>query len=468
MDTDVVVVGAGPTGLLLAGDLATAGARVTVLEKRPATLSNLTRAFAVHARSLEVLDARGLADELVTRGEPVRSIRLFQRLTISLADLPSRFRYVLVTPQYEVERLLRRRAEEAGAVFRYDTEVAGLTQDGTGVTLTSTAGERVRAAYVVGTDGARSTVRGAVGIPFPGRAVIRSMVLADVRLTRRPADTLTVAAAHDALGFIAPFGDGWYRFIGWQGDRDVSEDEPVDLDEVRAIARATLGDDHGMTEPRFLSRFHADERQAPTYRAGRVLLAGDAAHVHSPAGGLGMNTGLQDAANLGWKLAAALRLPGGEATGLLDSYQAERHPVGRQVLRASGGILRAATSRGPFARVASAVGVGIVSRAEPVRRRAAGFISALGIAYPRPRGAHPLVGTRARDLPLEGGSRLTEALRAGRFVVVAPAGAPTPELPAAPGEVDPAERVLARRADGGATALLVRPDGYVAGAVPAR
>lgn len=466
MDTDVMVVGAGPTGLLLAGDLATAGAHVVVLEKRAAALSNLTRAFAVHARSLEVLDARGLADELVATGRPVTSLRLFQRLTVDLADLPSRFPYVLVVPQYEVERLLRRRAEEAGAVFRYDTTVTGLTQDGEGVTVATPGGD-LSARYVVGTDGARSTVRDAVGIPFPGRAVIRSMVLADVRLARRPPDTLTVAAGHESLGFIAPFGDGWYRFIGWHGNRDVSEDEPVDLEEVRAIARATLHDDFGMSESRFLSRFHADERQAPTYRSGRVLLAGDAAHVHSPAGGLGMNTGMQDAANLGWKLAAALRLPDGAAAAVLDSYEAERHPVGRQVLRASGGLIRAATSRGPLATLAGTVGVGIVSRVAPVRRRAAGLVSALGIAYPRPRGAHPLVGTRARDLPLAGGSRLAEVLRAGRFVLVAPAGAAAPELTAALGEVDPAERVLTRRADGGATALLVRPDGYVADAVAA-
>ncbi|WP_369373496.1 FAD-dependent monooxygenase [Promicromonospora sp. Populi] len=464
MDTDVVVVGAGPTGLLLAGDLAVAGARVTVLEKRPAVLSNLTRAFAVHARSLEVLDARGLADELVAKGQQVPSLRLFQRVTVSLAILPSRFQYVLVAPQYEVERLLRRRAEDAGAVFRHDTEVTGLTQDDQSVTATLAGGSSLQARYLVGTDGARSTVRQAAGIPFPGHAVIRSMILADVRLAEQPADVLTVAAGNNSIGFLAPFGDGWYRFIGWDSERNVSEDEPVELDEVRGIARAALGTDFGMHEPRFLSRFHADERQAPTYRAGRVLLAGDAAHVHSPAGGLGMNTGMQDAANLGWKLAAALRLPDAEAADVLDSYEAERHPVGRQVLRASGGILRAATSSGPLAAVLGNLALGILSRATPIRRRAALTISALGLAYPRPRGAHPLVGTRVPDLPLEGGSRLAEALRAGRFVLVAPAGASSPDLPGALGEADPAERVRTRRADGGTTALLVRPDGYVADA----
>ncbi|MCP2266724.1 FAD-dependent monooxygenase [Promicromonospora thailandica] len=464
MDTDVIVVGAGPTGLLLAGDLASAGTRVTVLEKRPAGLSNLTRAFAVHARSLEVLDARGLADELLPRGRRITSLRLFQHLTVSLADLPSRFACVLVTPQYEVERLLRRRAEAAGAVFRHDTEVTGLSQHADGVTVSTATGPDLRADYVVGTDGARSTVRAAVGVPFPGRAVIRSMILADVRLAREPDDVITVAAGSGSLGFLAPFGDGWYRFIGWHGDLDVSEDEPVDLEEVRAVARATLHDDRGMTEARFLSRFHADERQAPTYRAGRVLLAGDAAHVHSPAGGLGMNTGLQDAANLGWKLAAALRLPGPERDAVLDSYQAERHPVGRQVLRVSGGMLRLATAPGPVAGVVGGVVVAAVSRLGALRRRAALTISALGVVYRRPRGAHPRTGTRAPDLPLEGGTRLAEALRAGRFVLVAPAGAAAADLPAALGEVDPAERVVTRRSDGGTTTLLVRPDGYVADA----
>jgi len=177
-----------------------------------------------------------------------------------------------------------------------------------------------------------------------------------------------------------------------------------------------------------------------------------------------MNTGMQDAANLGWKLAAALRLPDGAGTDVLDSYEAERHPVGKQVLRASGGILRVATLPGPLFAVVRRSVIGVVSHVAPIRRRAALTVSALGVAYRSPRGAHPLVGTRARDLPLEGGSRLAEALRAGRFVLVSPAGAPTPDLPGALGEVDPAERVVTRRADGGATTLLVRPDGYVAAA----
>ena len=469
MDTDVIVVGAGPTGLLLAGDLALAGARVTVVDKRPSTLSNHTRAFAVHARSLEVLDARGLADELVAVGQRVPSVRLLQRLDVRLDSLPSRFPFVLVTPQYEVERLLRRRTAEAGVTLRHDTEVTDVRQDADGVAVVASTPEgrtTLRAAFVVGADGVRSTVREAVGIPFPGETVIRAMVLADVQLARKPPDVLTVAAAQGALGFLAPFGDGWYRFIGWAGERDL--DDPVDLDEVRSIARTTLGDDYGMHDARYLSRFAADERQAPTYRAGRVLLAGDAAHAHSPAGGLGMNTGLQDAANLGWKLAAVLH---GADPALLDTYQDERHPVGRQVLRVSGGILRLATRPGRAVVAARNTAAAALARVPPVGRRAALMISAIGVAYRRGRGRHRLVGTRAPDLPLvpgPGGERLAEALRPGRFVLVVPDRGPgdgrvaAPGL--APGEVDAAERVVVRRADGEPTALLVRPDGYVADA----
>lgn len=464
MDADVIVVGAGPTGLLLAGDLAAGGARVVVVEKRPAALSNLTRAFAVHARTLEVLDARGLADELLATGRAVPRVRLFDRLEVDLGGLDTRFPFVLVTPQYEVERLLHRRTDAAGVVFLHDTEVTDVRQDRTGVDVDVVGPDgsrRLRAAWLVGADGVRSTVRRAVRIGFPGRTVIRAMVIADVRLERSPADILNVSARRNALGFLAPFGDGWYRFIGWHGERPL--DEPVTLDEIRAIARTTLGDDYGMHDARFLTRFAADERQAPTYRVGRVLLAGDAAHTHSPAGGLGMNTGLQDAANLGWKLAAVVR---GHDPSLLDTYQDERHPVGRQVLIASGTILRLAVRPGPLAAAGRRVLAAGLAHLRPVQRRAARLVSALGVAYGRPRGAHRLVGTRVPDLPLgtgAGGTRLAEALRGGRFVVVQTAEGAVSFAPA-PGELDVAERVVVQRSDGGADALLVRPDGYVADA----
>ncbi len=465
LDTDVVVVGAGPTGLLLAGDLAAAGARVTVLEKRPAARSNLTRAFAVHARSLEVLDARGLADELLPTGRQVRRVRLLTRLELRLDDLPTRFPFVLVTPQYEVERVLHRRAQASGAIFRHETLVTGLEQHADGVTVTATTADgpsTTRAAYVVGTDGVRSTVRDSLGIPFPGETVIRAMILADVRVATPPPDVLVAASHAGALGFMAPFGDGWYRFIGWDGERDL--DAPVDLEEIRAVARATIGEDFGMHSPRFTTRFAADERQVPTYRSGRAFLAGDAAHAHSPAGGLGMNTGLQDAANLGWKLAAVLR---GADAALLGTYHTERHPVGRQVLRASGTILRLGTRSGPLVGAARHTLTAVLGHVPPARRRAAAMVSALGVAYPHPRGAHRRVGHRVPDLPLvpgPDGARLAEALRAGRFVLVLPDDA-TPATAAgiapAQGETDVADRVVVRRADGNATTLLVRPDGYL-------
>ncbi|MZE81834.1 FAD-binding protein, partial [Streptomyces sp. SID5475] len=345
--SDVLVAGAGPTGLLLAGDLAAAGLSVTVLEKRPAGRSSLTRAFAVHARTLEQLDARGLADGLVARGTPLERVELFGTLALDLGRLPSRFPFLLVTPQYEVERLLERRAAEHGVRFRYGSEVTGLRQDPDGVEVTAAEEHGTathRAAYLVGTDGHHSTVRRALGLPFPGGSVIRSLVLADVRLDREPPELLALRGDGENFALVVPFGDGWYRVGGWNRHRQVPDHAPVDLAEVRDIMRRALGDDFGMRDPRWLSRFHSEERQVPAYRTGRVLLAGDAAHVHSPAGGQGMNTGLQDAANLGWKLTAVLR--DGAPGSLLDTYHEERHPVGRMVLRSSGAILRLAMAPG--------------------------------------------------------------------------------------------------------------------------
>ncbi|MYQ47298.1 FAD-dependent oxidoreductase [Streptomyces sp. SID4985] len=460
MDRDVngrgvVVVGAGPTGLLLAGDLATAGIPVTVLEKRPHRISNLSRAFAVHARTLEQLDARGLADELEAAGQPLTRLGFFGRLSIDLSGLPSRYRHVLVIPQYEVERVLERRAMEAGAAFRYETEVTGLTQDADGVTVLASRPdgrtERLRAAYAVGTDGMRSTVRRAVGLPFPGRSVIRSVVLADVLLSEKPPSLLTANAVGDAFAFLAPFGDGYYRAIGWHRRHDVPDDAPVDLAEIKEITRLALGRDYGMHDARWMSRFHSDERQAPSYRVGRVFLAGDAAHVHSPAGGQGMNTGLQDAANLSWKLAAVLN--GRSDPALLDTYDSERHPVGRAVLRSSGGIIRLAMAKHPWSLAAREALATLLSACPPLRHKATAQITGLGYRYPAPRGAHPLTGRRAPDIALARNTRLYEALRGGHFVLITPG----PYEGARPANLTAAEWRSGRR-----TTLLVRPDGYVA------
>ncbi|MEV0368668.1 FAD-dependent monooxygenase [Streptomyces sp. NPDC050636] len=455
--TDVIVVGAGPTGLLLAGDLAEAGLGVTLLERRPDTTSNLTRALVVHARTLEQLDARGLADELVSGGYPLTRGRLFGGVAVDPTQLPSRFPFMLATPQFEVERVLERRARQAGVIFRYDSEVLGLEQDDDGVTVRVRDADGIRsarAAYLVGTDGVRSTIREALGLPFPGKSVLRSLVLADVRLAQEPETPLTVTATTDAFALISSFGDGWYRVTGWNRHRQADDDVPADLDEVRELARIAFGSDYGMHDARWISRFHSDERQVPSYRVGRAFLAGDAAHVHSPAGGMGMNTGLQDAANLSWKLAAVLQ--GHAPDSLLDSYHDERHPVGKLVLRTSGAMLRAGLLHGPVGRAARAVAAQLVNRLRPLSRRAIRTLSGIGISYPAGRGAHPLAGRRAPDVRLADGSRLYELLRHGKFVLITPAADATGPQPAA-------DRVVrASWAGGRRTALLVRPDGYIA------
>ncbi|OLT24098.1 FAD-dependent oxidoreductase, partial [Actinomadura sp. CNU-125] len=389
---NVIVVGAGPTGLLLAGDLAVAGIGCTLLERRPEEVNNLTRAFAVHARTLEQLDARGVAAELAGTGRRLRELSLPGGARLDLGRLPGRFPYVLITPQYETERVLRERALAAGAEIVHGAEVTGLRQDETGVDVRvrrtgagNGAAETRRAAYVVGTDGVGSTVREALGLPFPGRSAVRSVMLADVLLDDPPRDVLTVGGTGDAFAFLAPFGDGWYRVIAWNRAHQVADSEPVDFGELREVTRRVLGTDHGMRDPRWTSRFHSDERQVPRYRVGRVFLAGDAAHVHSPAGGQGMNTGLQDAANLSWRLAADLH--GWAPPGLLDGYHDERYPIGRRVLAGSGALLRAVIAERPWQRRLRDAGLRAATGIRPVARRMAGAVSGIGIAYPAHAGA---------------------------------------------------------------------------------
>ncbi|KOG90845.1 FAD-dependent monooxygenase [Streptomyces varsoviensis] len=466
---EVVVVGAGPTGLLLAGDLAAAGVRVVLLERRSGE-SNLSRAIAVHARTLEALDMRGIAEDLLGTGEFLPTLRLVGT-PLELFRLPTRFAGVLMTPQYETERVLEERAVRFGADIRYGAEVMALRQHGDGVDLdvrTDTGTDTLRAGYAVGTDGMRSAVRQSIGLPFPGRSVLRSVMLADVRLETVPRYSPAVASAPQGISFIASLGKGWYRVIAWDRDAQPPADAPVGLDEIRTVTRDAFGTDFGMHDARWTSRFHSDERQAPHYRVGRVFLAGDAAHVHSPAGGMGMNTGLQDAANLGWKLAAAVR--GRAGATLLDSYEAERHPVGKLVLRLSGSILRGAVIRSPLLRGARAAAINLAMQAPPVRQRAAMAVSGLGIDYPAPSGAHPLTGRRAPDLPLaldageeKGPSRLYEAMREGGFVRVVPRGDSADSGEAGAGSGAPeGVRVTVRRADAAPTTLLIRPDGHVA------
>jgi len=294
-------------------------------------------------------------------------------------------------------------------------------------------------------------VRAALGLPYPGRAVVRSLMLADVRLTDPPEDVLSVNGVGDGFAFVAPFGDGWYRIFAWNRLHQVDDSAPLELSEVREITRKALGSDFGMHDPRFLSRFHSDERQVPRYRVGRVFLAGDAAHCHSPAGGQGMNTGMQDAANLGWKLAAAVHGWGG--ADLLDSYHAERHPVGRQVLRSSGLLVRLALVRPRWVRAARNTVSRVLLGIPPVSERIAETISGIGVRYPAPPGASRDVGARAPNVVLRDGRRLHEVLRGGRFVLL---GSGTAAV-----EPPPQVELAEQRDQVSDRWTLVRPDGYV-------
>jgi hypothetical protein len=282
-----------------------------------------------------------------------------------------------------------------------------------------------------------------------------------VRLAEQPESLLTADAAGDAFAFLAPFGDGYHRVIGWRRDHDVPDDAPLDLEEIKEITRRALGRDFGMHDARWMSRFHSDERQVPAYRVGRVFLAGDAAHVHTPAGGQGLNTGLQDAANLGWKLAAVLN--GHADDALLDTYHRERHPVGASVLRSSGAIVRLAMAHRPWARALRAAVTALLDTVPAAHRKVVGEITALGHRYPAPRGAHPLTGTRAPDVAVTDG-RLHACLRGGRFVLVTPRTDERTDGRTDDGR-DPAgdDRLAVTHWTGDRrTTVLVRPDGYVA------
>lgn len=451
---DVIVVGAGPTGLALACELALAGVRCRVLERR-AEEPNITRAFAVHARTLELLDARGLADEVLLHGVRVDSVAPVPGSSLDLGVLGSRYPMIFIAPQSGTERVLRARAERLGVEIVRGAEVLGIRQDDAGVRVeVGGAHPRTeRARYVVGCDGAHSAVRRLIGVDFAGRQYETHILLADVRLAEPPAEAMFARTGTDGAVVSVPFGDGWFRVIAWDRQRDrVPLAEPVTHSEMRDAFRRIAGSDLGMGQPRWSTRFLSERRQAARYRVGRVFLAGDAAHVHSPLGGQGMNTGIQDAMNLGWKLAAAVH--GTAAPWLLDSYEGERHPVGERVLKLTDTFNRLVLGRSKVRNALQALAIRAILRFPRSRLAMAERISGIGIGYPARSGDdHAWAGRRMPDLDCAG-TRLYEHLRDGRFVLV------TRDPLTLDGP--PAVRGVRSAALSGPAMVLVRPDGYVA------
>ncbi|MEW9555536.1 FAD-dependent oxidoreductase [Nonomuraea sp. NPDC050783] len=442
---------------------------VRVLERRAAE-SNLTRAFAIHARTLELLDMRGLADRLVAEGLKVAEVRPHvkgikgREVVFNVRHPDSAFPYLIILGQARTEAALEERARGLGAEIVRGAEVTGLTQDDAGVTLTLADGRTERADHVVGCDGAHSAVRRLLSVGFSGHAYATRILLADVRLDADLPLAVNPFMGDDGVVLLPPFGDGWYRATIWdRTGQGVPLDEPVGIEEVRDALLRITGRDLGLARMRWATRFLSERRQARDYRVGRVFLAGDAAHVHSPLGAMGMSTGIQDAANLSWKLVAADR--GWAPPWLLDTYRSERHPVGRQVLRLTDTLRRVSEAPAAVRAVRPCLFPKIVNQPRISERLRLTF-SGMGITYPVPSQvtATPLAGTRVPDLALTLGdraSRLYEHLGDGRFVLVDT----TQSLPAGdepwPGRL----RVLRSSRPlllGRATTILVRPDGYLA------
>jgi 2-polyprenyl-6-methoxyphenol hydroxylase-like FAD-dependent oxidoreductase len=461
-NVDVLVIGAGPTGLTAAGDLARFGRTVTVLERWP-SVNPSSRAFITMARTLEVLDSRGLAGELLAGSSTSPAVSLFRGARLDLTHLRSRYPFGMITPQVNVDQALGRYARAQGAEVIRGLEVVALEQDHARVTVTARPKDDDdparrciwHARFVIAADGAHSTVRGLLGAAFPGREVLSSVVLADVLLTAGPPPGagLTLSSTRNEFGFLAPYRrrehDGeWYRSMTWDRNHQVPDSEPVAETEIVTVLGRAMGRDAGVAEIGWHSRFHCEERQVRQYRHGRVFLAGDAAHVHSPMGGQGLNTGIQDAANLAWKIDAVLA---GADDAVLDTYHAERHPIGRRVLRQSGLMMRAVTLHPRPARwLRDRIAPWALSRPR-IRDVVSGSFAGTTLRYTGSRGEHRLAGTRATEVPLAEG-RLTELQRQPGFILVRDRDS---------GPVPDAGLSQARRTDTG-PALLVRPDGYIA------
>jgi 2-polyprenyl-6-methoxyphenol hydroxylase-like FAD-dependent oxidoreductase len=451
---DVIVAGAGPTGLMLAAELRLHGVRVLVLDREPEP-TEVVRSMGLHARSIEVMDQRGLLERFLEHGRRHPLGGFFAGIDKPAPErLDTAHGYVLGIPQPVTDRLLGERAAELGAEIRRGHELVGLEQDEDGVTVELADGSRVRSRHLVGCDGGRSTVRKLLGIGFPGEPARVETLLGEMRTDVPPEAVAEVMAevrrTHKRFGLV-PLGEGFYRVIvpaeGVAEDRSV----PPTLEEFRQRLRAVAGTDFGVHSPRWLSRFGDATRLAERYRSGRVLLAGDAAHVHPPTGGQGLNLGVQDAFNLGWKLAA--EVAGWAPEGLLDTYEAERRPVAAAVLD---------NTRAQMELMSTEPGAQAVRRLlaelmdfEVVNRHLIEKITALGVRYDFGEG-HELLGRRMRDVVLKRG-RLYELTRSGRGLLLDQTGRLSVE-----GWADRVDHVVDVSEEVDVPAVLLRPDGHVA------
>lgn len=473
----ILIVGAGPTGLMTAGEIALSGIPCRIIERRR-DRSPWSRAFGLHSRSLELLDARGLGETFLARGYPSPHL-VTDAGTVDLHRLPSRYPMLLMIPQNETERILEEYVRGLGVDIERPYEAVEVRQDdeGVDVVVADESGRRhtERATYVVAADGGQSTVRRRLGLPFNGSSYGLSAMLGDVRIARPPGEGMQILSTPRGMVLTSPFNNGLHRLITIDNSvRDLPASTPLSLEDLRASARRILGYELGVSEPSWLSRFTSDWRQMDRYREGRVFFAGDAAHVHSPAAGQGLNTSLQDAFNLGWKLAAAVR--GGGMDRLLDSYNNERHPIGTRVLQYSDMFLRAMSVRNPALWAVRRAALRALLTVPARRRALREGVSAIAYRYAPPSGVptDDLSCTRVPEMSLvraDGSQiRVYELLRQGRHLLVYTSGMGYDDEAASwERAVEPwSDRVtfvcarFARGAPKWRKLMLIRPDAYFA------